>query len=145
MIEDNAKVRDSGPGSLAAHIETGGVSFAGDEPVDVGGTGTGPGPYDLLCAALAECTALTVRLYADRKAWPLTAIEVGVRHEKTPEESPPDLFHRRIALEGPLDDEQRARLMQIAEHCPVHRTLVAGSRIETRAAEPPPTPASSRP
>ncbi len=135
MIEDNAKVRDSGPGSFIAHIETGGLKFDGDEPVDLGGTGTGPGPYDLLCAALAECSALTVRLYADRKAWPLTGVEVGVRHEKTPDESPPDLFHRRIRLEGPLDDEQRARLMDIAERCPVHRTLTAGSRIETKAAE----------
>jgi putative redox protein len=133
--EPNARVRDSGPNSLKAEVVTGGITFPGDEPVAVGGTGTGPSPYDLLSAALAECTALTVRLYADRKEWPLEGIEVSVSHEAQASETPRDLFRREVILKGPLDDEQRARLMEIAERCPVHRTLTSGSRIETKAAE----------
>ena len=133
-MADETRVRDSGPGSLKVEITTGGLVFPGDEPVAVGGTGTGPGPYDLLCAALAECTTLTVRLYADRKAWPLTAIEVAVSHEVQANETPRDLFQRMVTLEGPLDADQLVRLMEIAERCPVHRTLTAGARIETKAA-----------
>jgi putative redox protein len=130
---EQARVSDSGPGSLVARITTAGVSFDGDEPVAAGGTGTGPDPYDLLCAALAECTALTVRLYADRKGWPLAAIEVGVAHEARPRATPRDLFRRRLHLAGALDPSQRDRLLEIAERCPVHRTLTNGSLIETEA------------
>jgi putative redox protein len=126
-----ARVRDDGSHSLKAHIEVGGQSFLGDEPVSAGGTGLGPSPHDLLSAGLAECTALTLRLYADRKAWPLEGVEVEVRHELQPEGTPRDLFHRRVRLIGPLDEDQKARLMEIAERCPVHRTLTTGSRIET--------------
>jgi putative redox protein len=112
----------------------GGQSFIGDEPVSAGGTGLGPAPHDLLSAALAECTVMTLRLYADRKAWPLEAIEARVTHEVQPEATPRDLFRREVRLEGSLDETQRARLMEIAERCPVHRTLTAGSRIETTRA-----------
>lgn len=130
-----ARVRDDGPGSLKAYIAVGGQSFIGDEPVAAGGTGLGPSPHDLLSAGLAECTALTLRLYADRKAWPVERIEVEVRHEVEPEASPRDLFRRKVKLIGPLDEEQRARLIEIAERCPVHRTLTNGSRIETKSAD----------
>ena len=128
-----AHVRDSGPGSLTVAISVGGQSFPGDEPVAAGGTGTGPAPHDLLSAGLAECTALTLRLYADRKAWPLEAVEVEVTHDVQPDATPRDLFRRAIKLIGPLDGDQKARLMDIADRCPVHRTLTAGSRIETAA------------
>ncbi|HEY1415386.1 MAG TPA: OsmC family protein [Caulobacteraceae bacterium] len=128
-----ARVRDDGPHSLKVHIEVGGKSFLGDEPVSAGGTGMGPSPHDLLSAGLAECTALTLRLYADRKAWPLGGVEVEVRHEVQPEASPRDLFHRSVKLIGPLDDDQKARLLDIADRCPVHRTLTTGSRVETKA------------
>ncbi len=85
------------------------------------------------CARLwRECTTLTVRLYADHKAWPLEKIAVHVAHEKAPGATPPDLFHRVVTLTGPLDQDQRERLLQIAERCPVHRTLTAGARIATR-------------
>jgi putative redox protein len=130
-----AKVWDDGPHSLKAHIEVGGQRFIGDEPVSAGGTGLGPSPHDLLSAGLAECTALTVRLYADRKTWPLERVEVEVRHVVEPEVTPRDLFRRTVKLTGPLDDEQKARLLEIAERCPVHRTLTNGSRIETSAAD----------
>jgi putative redox protein len=131
--KSNATVHDSGPGSLLVEIATGGQTFQGDEPVEAGGTGRGPGPYDLLSAALAACTTLTVRLYADRKAWPLEHVAVSVEYAKETGASPPDLFQRTIILTGALDEHQRNRLFDIAEHCPVHRTLTGGARIETRA------------
>jgi putative redox protein len=76
---------------------------------------------------------MTLRLYADRKIWPLEAIEARVTHEVRVDALPRDLFRREVRLSGPLDEAQRARLMEIAERCPVHRTLTAGSRIETKA------------
>jgi putative redox protein len=126
-----AVVKDSGPGRLDVAVSVGGQSFTGDEPVAAGGTGLGPSPHDLLSAGLAECTTLTLRLYADRKAWPLQTIEVSVSHEVEPEATPRALFRRTIRLSGALDEAQRQRLMEIADRCPVHRTLVNGSRIET--------------
>jgi putative redox protein len=130
-----ARVKDSGPGRLSVSVSVGGQTFPGDEPVSAGGTGTGPAPHDLLSAALAECTVLTLRLYADRKQWPLENVEAFVSHEVQPEATPRDLFHRQVKLIGPLDAEQKARLLEIAERCPVHRTLTTGSRIETREAD----------
>lgn len=130
-MTQTAVVRDSGPGSLKAEIAVAGQRFIGDEPVAAGGTGLGPSPHDLLSAALAECTALTLRLYADRKAWPLEAVEVEVSHEARADASPRDLFRRTVRLTGALDEAQRKRLIEIAERCPVHRTLTAGSAIET--------------
>ena len=97
--------------------------------------GLGPSPHDLLSAGLAECTALTLRLYADRKAWPLERVEVEVRHEVHPEARPRDVFRRTVKLIGALDAEQKQRLLEIADRCPVHRTLTTGSRIETQAAD----------
>ena len=133
QLRSNATVRDTGRGSLVVDIATGGLTFQGDEPVEAGGTGRGPGPYDLMSAALAACTSLTVRLYADRKGWPLEHVAVSVDYAKQTGVLPPDLFARTIILTGALDEEQRARLLDIAEHCPVHRTLTGGARIETTA------------
>jgi putative redox protein len=129
----SATVHDSGPRSLRVEIATGGLTFAGDEPVEAGGSGLGPTPHDLLSAALAACTTITVRLYADHKAWPLEHIAVTVRHAREPAATPPDVFHRTVTLSGPLDEAQHERLMQIAERCPVHRTLTSGARIVTQA------------
>ena len=128
-----ATVRDNGPGRLDVAVSVGGQSFIGDEPVAAGGGGLGPAPHDLLAAGLAECTTLTLRLYADRKGWPLEGIEVSVSHQAEPDVTPRDLFRRTVRLKGPLDAAQRQRLMEIADRCPVHRTLVAGSRIESLA------------
>jgi len=102
--------------------------------VTEGGSGFGPNPYDLLAAALATCTTMTVRLYADHKAWPLEHIAVTVTHAKEVGATPADVFSRAVTLTGALDASQRERLMQIAERCPVHRTLTAGARILTREA-----------
>jgi putative redox protein len=112
-----------------------------DEPASYGGTDRGPTPYGLVSAGLGACTSMTIRLYARRKGWPLDHVAVDVEHAK--EHAPDaegnetgkiDVFRRRIRLDGELDDAQRAKLMQIADRCPVHRTLEAGVRIETEEA-----------
>ena len=122
-------VEERNQAGLRVRVHAGGLDFIADEPVEAGGLGSGPNPYDLLCAALGSCTAMTLRLYADRKGWPLEGVDVTVRHERPGT----DVFVREIRLDGPLDEAQRARLLEIADHCPVHRTLTAGARIETLA------------
>ena len=134
-----AIVVDTGVGDFQVLVQAGGATFLADEPVEAGGLGTGPNPFDLLDAALGACTAMTVRLYARRKGLPLEAVRVAVRHERREK----DVFIREIRLVGELDEAQRERLLQIAAHCPVHRTLTAGAQIETRAVIPsdrPPSP-----
>ncbi|EAQ34392.1 OsmC-like protein [Nitrobacter sp. Nb-311A] len=112
-----------------------------DEPIPVGGDDTGPGPYDLLLAALGACTSMTLRLYAERKALPLDRATVRLRHRKVHAKDCAecetktgmlDLIEREIAMEGTLDPEQRQKLMDIADKCPVHRTLTSEVRIRTR-------------
>jgi putative redox protein len=129
-------VQETGGGKLQVQVVAGKTRFYADEPVEVGGLGSGPNPYDLLCAALGACTSMTVRLYAEHKQWPLSRMRVAVAHHKDKDLKPVDRFSREITIEGNLDPEQRARLLEIAERCPVHRTLEGGSAIETRAKEP---------
>ena len=124
----DAVISDPGEAELRVAVQTGGISFVADEPVDVGGLESGPSPYDLLCAALGACSAMTLKLYARRKGFPLEHVHVEVSHAK---EGQADVFSRVIRLEGALDEAMRARLLEIAEHCPVHRTLTNGSRINT--------------
>jgi len=126
-------VAETGAGRFQVEVAAGRTRFLADEPVAVGGLGSGPSPYELLSAALGACTAMTLRLYAEQKKWPLTRVRVEVRHEKRRDRTPPDLFTRAIALEGALDATQRARLSEIAGRCPVHRTLAAGAGIATVA------------
>jgi putative redox protein len=130
-LKDQVLVQETGAGKFQAEVRTGTTRFLADEPVAAGGLGSGPGPYDLLCAALGACTSMTLRLYADQKQWPLARTSVSVGHVKDKDRKPADLFTRSIALEGPLDAAQRTRLMEIANKCPVHRTLELGSAIET--------------
>ncbi|MGC1303285.1 MAG: bifunctional alpha/beta hydrolase/OsmC family protein [Caulobacteraceae bacterium] len=118
-------------GRFQVEIRTGHSRFLADEPESVGGLGSGPSPYDLLCAGLAACTCMTVRLYAERKQWPLERISTRVDHEKLKDAEPADRFTRIITLEGPLDDSQRERMLQIAERCPTDLTLVRGSEVQT--------------
>jgi putative redox protein len=98
--------------------------------------GSGPTPYELLSAALAACTAMTLRLYAERKGWTLPPFSVAAAHAIVPagrDGTPPrDLFTRNIAFEGALDAETEAKLLAIADKCPVHRTLMRGFEIRTR-------------
>lgn len=122
-------VAETGLGRYQVEARVGDATLLIDEPVSAGGLGSGPNPYNLLSAALGACTAMTLRLYADRKAWPLTRIQVSVRHTRVNLQSP-DTFALDIALEGTLDDSQRARLLEIAERCPVHLTLARGSAVQ---------------
>jgi putative redox protein len=113
-----------------------------DEPVAAGGEDTGPGPYDFVLAGLGACTSMTMRMYADRKSLPLNRITVTLKHSKIhasdceeceTREGMLDQIERNIAIEGNLDAEQRKRLMEIADKCPVHRTLTSEIRIVTKA------------
>jgi len=125
-------------------ICVGSHAFDADEPRGLGGADTGPTPYELLAAALGACTSMTVRMYARRKGWPLEDIEVRLRHDKVhardcaeceTKEGKVDRIDREIRLVGPLDDEQRRRLLEIADRCPVHRTLTTEVAIRTTPAE----------
>jgi len=136
--------RPTGNGRFQAEIAMRGGSILADEPLEAGGGGTGPTPYELLAAALAACTAMTLKLYAERKGWTLPPFSVDAAHAIVPAtegDRPRDLFTRRIAFEGRLDAAQQAKLLEIADKCPVHRTLVRGFEIVTRigsGAPPPP-------
>lgn len=127
-------------GELRQDIEAGGHRLVVDEPRGLGGTDAGPTPYDLLVAAVGSCTAITLQMYARQKGWPLEAIEVRLRHSKIhardcaeceTKEGRIDRIERDILLQGPLDESQRARLLAIADRCPVHRTLTSEIEIST--------------
>jgi putative redox protein len=139
--EGVVRVTEADPDGFLQHIMAGpDHHLLADEPAASGGTDRGPSPYGLLSAALGACTAMTLRMYARRKGWPVPAISVDVDHDKTHAkdaeagEQRLDRFRRRIRLEGALDDEMRARLLEIADKCPVHRTLEGGARVETTLA-----------
>lgn len=108
-------------------IEAGTHQLIADEPVPLGGKDLGTTPYELLKAALASCTSITLRMYADRKKWPLENAIVTIRHSRDAHKN--SVFERDIQLVGELDDEQRQRLMEIADRCPVHKTLDHGAAI----------------
>ena len=122
---------ETGAGLLQQEIKVGAARILADEPKEAGGLGSGPNPYDLVCAGLAACTSMTVRLYAERKSLPLEHVRTVVSHHKRKDAEPADLFTRTLTLQGPLDDGQRQRLLQIAERCPVDLTLVRGSEVAT--------------
>jgi len=107
---------------------TNGHHLVADEPEEVGGKDLGPGPGEFLMVSLASCTAITVRMYADRKQWPLEKIRVEVTSEKMDKTT---IFIRHVYFEGTLDDEQRNRLLQIANACPVHKALTNPIEIKT--------------
>ncbi len=132
---------ETGESRFAQAIVAGAHRLAADEPASVGGGDTGPTPYGLLLAALGACTTMTLRLYAERKKLPLEKVSVRLRHEKIhardcenceTQEGRIDRIEREIVLEGPLDGAQRQRLLEIAEKCPVHRTLHSEVLIESR-------------
>ncbi|MHB8765490.1 MAG: bifunctional alpha/beta hydrolase/OsmC family protein, partial [Deferrisomatales bacterium] len=140
-----------GPQGYAQEIAAGPHRLAADEPATVaGGTDTGPTPYGLLLAALGACTSMTLRMYADRKGWPLAATRVRLRHHKVhaedcrecdTQQGMVDVIEREIEAEGPLDEAQRGRLLQIADRCPVHRTLTSEIRVRSRLVGPDSGPA----
>lgn len=116
----------------ATMVVAGRHSMVVDEPSSLGGQDAGPAPYDVLLASLGACTAITLRMYAERKGWPLMAVEVDLKHFKDGDRSHID---RLLRLTGGLDDAQRARLADIAERTPVTLTLKGGADIVTRLAE----------
>jgi putative redox protein len=139
---DTVVVSGRGDG-FAQRVEAGGHHLSGDEPVAAGGTGSGPNPYELLLAALGTCTSMTLGLYARRKGWPLQRVTVRLTHSRVHAADCEDCETRaarldridsEVELEGPLDPTQRARLLEIAQRCPVHRTLTAGIDVQTRLA-----------
>ena len=121
-------------GAFQVEIDSGENRIIADEPVSVGGLGSGLSPYELVSAGLAACTAMTMRLYARRKGLPLERARVSVEHSKVAGMMPADRFTRVIALDGPLDETQRTRLLAIADRCPVDLTLVRGADVQTRLA-----------
>lgn len=138
------RVAESGDGRFAQTIDAAGHALRADEPASYGGADTGPSPYDLLLAALGACKSMTVRLYAERKKWPLERVAVRLRHQKIhaedcetceTREGKIDRIDAELEFSGPLDSEQRARLAEIADKCPVHRTLVSETLIVTRLAD----------
>jgi uncharacterized OsmC-like protein len=135
------EVSEAGPAGLTQTVAVRGHQLRADEPLDAGGADLGPNPYDFLLVALGSCKSMTVRLYARRKGWPLEHVTVRLRHGKVhaqdcaeceTREGKLDHIEAELELAGPLDAEQRARLLEIADRCPVHRTLTSEIVIRTR-------------
>lgn len=126
----DAEAEETRLGKFQLAMRAGKAAFIADEPESVGGLGSGPTPFNLLSSALAACTTMTLRLYADRKGWPVDRIRTGVTHRKEKDQEKPDIFSRRVEIEGDLDEAQHAELIGVADRCPVHRTLETGSRFE---------------
>jgi uncharacterized OsmC-like protein len=142
--EGSVIVVERGDGKFTQMMLDGEHVMLADEPQGAGGNDRGPSPYRLLLMALGACTSMTLRLYADRKRWPVERITVRLKHfrdymadckECEDKDAKMERIERVIRIEGALDDEQHARLLQIAEKCPVHRTLEARVKIESRLAD----------
>ena len=140
----NVVVRETRASKFQQTVTSGPHQLLADEPAAAGGADTGPGPYDLLLSALGACTSMTMRMYADRKSLPVERITVTLMHNKIhaedcaeceTKEGLLDQIDRVISIEGALDADQRQRLMEIADKCPVHRTLKSEIRIVTKAAD----------
>jgi uncharacterized OsmC-like protein/esterase/lipase len=135
-----------GSDKFTTHIKAGNHYLIGDEPESYGGNNFGPTPYDFVSAGLASCTAMTIRMYADRKKWTIDEVNVHIKHNKIHVEdceacedskaSKIDRFTRLIELKGDLDESQRDKLLEIANKCPVHRTLLSEIKIETSLSSP---------
>ena len=144
VAPDQVVVAETGEGKFAQIVRVGRHRLAADEPASVpGGLDTGPSPYDLLLAGLGACTSMTLRLYAERKQLPLERVTVRLAHGKIhandcedceTKEGKLDQIERRIEVAGALDAAQRQRLLEIADKCPVHRTLTSEIKIRTRLA-----------
>jgi putative redox protein len=133
-------VVSTGRGPFEQRLLDGRHLLTADEPNAVGGNDAGPGPYELLLMALGACTSMTVKMYAMRKGWPLEGVEVRLRHSRVynrdcadceDKKTLMDHVDRSLRLIGPLSPEQRSRLLEIADKCPVHRTLTERIEIKT--------------
>ena len=124
-----ATIVETGRSPYAVAIDVSGYTLNGDEPISFGGGGTGPAPYDLLTAALGECTAMTIRWYALQQQWPLENVTVVMTHQKNGKQ---DMFTKHITLTGDaLTEQQCAKLIEVAAKCPVQRTLEGTPTITT--------------
>ena len=139
-LEKNRVVARIGETGFRTEIMANGLSLVADEPVSAGGTNMGPTPYDYLVAGLGACTAMTLRMYADHKQWPLKEVVVSLSHKKIhardcqaceTDQVMVDRIERDVEVKGPLDASQTKRLMEIADRCPVHRTLESKVSIHT--------------
>ena len=129
------RVTEADANGFLQDVQSGPHHLVADEPTSVGGTNRGLTPYGFLSGGLGACTSMTIRMYARRKQWPLQSVHVDISHNKSHINGERiDVFKRDITLTGPLDDAQRARLLEIADKCPVHKTLEAGARVETSLA-----------
>jgi putative redox protein len=131
--EEAVVVENTGQGLFQVRVQTGEHSFLMDEPIAFGGGSSGPSPFDMMSAALGACTLMTMKLYAERKGWALDRVGVRVVHKKGSPEAR-DRFERVIQLGG-VSDEQRERLLYIAERCPVHLLLERGADVSTNVTE----------
>lgn len=136
MTDNACATVQSSDGRYAQLIKARVHEWTAGEPVDAGGTDNGPMPHELLLSALGACTSITLEMYAARKGWPLDKVHVSLEHSKEVREGENegkavDIIDRIVRLEGALDDEQRAKLIEIAEKCPVHRTLTNQIDINT--------------
>ena len=122
----------TGAGQFQVRIDTGDHNFLVDEPVDYGGLGSGPSPFDLLCAALSACTLMTMKLYATRKGWDINGLNVRTSHQKGSADQR-DRFDRIIEM-GSANEEQRQALLKIAERCPVDLLLERGADVGAKIA-----------
>ncbi|GGO98465.1 OsmC family protein [Stakelama pacifica] len=149
MIDDTSiapgeVVARSGLDTFATELSTHTHRWVADEPVSVGGSDIGPGPYDLLLAALGSCTVMTMKMVAEREGIPMQSVQIRLRHDRNhakdcdhcegPEAKIEAIF-RRIMIEGDLTDAQRERMLSIADKCPVHRTLTGTLHVHTVFAE----------
>jgi putative redox protein len=142
--EGTVTVAESGTGTYSQDIIAGGHRLVADEPRPFGDD-AGPSPYDLLLSALGACTSMTVRMYADKKGLPLEQVRVSLRHSRIhakdcaeceTQEGMIDHIDRDIDLIGDLDEDQREKLLAIAERCPVHRTLTSAVHVSTSLRQP---------
>jgi len=139
--QEPRSVSVEGPATgFRTEVEVGGHRLVVDEPTAVGGSDKGPTPYEMLLAGLGSCTAMTLRIYADRKKWPLERARISLRHRKVHAQdcidcdqkaTRMDVVDRIITLEGALTAEQRAKLLEIANRCPVHQTLQTKIQVNT--------------
>jgi len=134
------EVEESPDGRYTQNMQSGRHSLVSDEPENVGGNDAGPGPYEYLLMGLGACTSMTLRMYAERKQLPLKRVRVQLSHRKIhaqdcsdceTREGKVDEILREITLEGELTDEQRQRLLEIADRCPVHRTLTSEIKVRS--------------
>ncbi|WP_415035756.1 OsmC family protein [Azonexus sp.] len=124
-------VKENGQGRYQQAVQAGKHHYLADEPVAMGGADAGPAPFDFVLSGLGACTSMTLRMYAERKEWPLRQVIVELTHQKIDVDgSKRDCIQRQITLEGDLSSEQRERLLEIANKCPVHRALAQSFLLE---------------